>query len=236
MPKSKRSRIVSLTKTKKKDLEHKKKLFKDIRDYIDKYEYAWVFSIENMRNIHLKEVRNHWRNSRIFMGRIRVIAKSLGVTKDEEYRENLSQLAKMLTGNVGVLFTSEPVSFVVDFFSKFSRMDFARSGFTSPFTFTVPAGTVYSSGGKIPVDDDNPLPHTFDSVLRGLGMPTLLKNGQVTLFNEYTICREGDILDSRQTRLLKIFGVIMSEFKIKLKGYWSSLDNKVRFMEDHLER
>lgn len=169
------------------------------------------------------------------MGKTKVIAKSLGITKDQEYRENLSDFVKMITGNVGILFTSEPVSVVVNFFSKFSRMDFARSGFISPFTFTIPAGTIYSKGGRIPKDDDNPLPHTLEPILRSLGIPTLLRNGYITLFNDYTVCKEGDVLDNRQTRLLKIFGVITSEFKIKLKGYWSSLNNEVKFMEDYLE-
>ncbi|KAG5439425.1 hypothetical protein PCANB_001999 [Pneumocystis canis] len=233
MPKSKRAKIISLTKTGKKNYENKKKLFHEIRESIDKYEYLWVFNVENMKNIHFKEIRNKWKHSRIFMGRLKVIAKSLGVTKNEEYRENLSELTKMLTGNVGILFTSESVSNVIDFFSKFCRMDFARSGFISPLTFTVPAGIVYSRGGEIPIDNDNPLPHTIEPILRDLGMPTLLKNGYVTLFNEYTICKKGDILNSRQTRLLKIFGVIMSEFRIKLKGYWSSLDNQVKFIKEH---
>ncbi|KTW32592.1 uncharacterized protein T551_00077 [Pneumocystis jirovecii RU7] len=235
MPKSKKSKIISLTRTDKKGQEHKKKLFEDIRNCIDKYEYIWVFSVENMKNVHFKEVRREWKCSRFFVGRLRIIAKSLGITKDEEYRENLNELAKqLLHGNVGVLFTSESVPTVVDFFSKFSRMDFARSGFISPLTFIVPSGTVYSRGGQIPEESDTPLPHTLEPILRNLGMPTLLKNGQITLFNEYTICKKGDVLDNRQTKLLKIFGIITSEFKIRLKGYWSSFNNEVKLMEDHV--
>ncbi|KAG4306122.1 hypothetical protein PORY_000110 [Pneumocystis oryctolagi] len=235
MPKSKRAKLVSLTKTNKKGYEHKKKLFQEIRNYVDKYQYIWIFSVENMKNVHFKEVRNKWKDSRFFIGRLRVIAKSLGITENEEYRKNLSELSKLLYGNVGIMFTSEPVKDVIDFFSKFSRMDFARSGFISPLTFVVPAGIVYSRGGQVPADNDIPLSYTLEPVLRSLGMPTLLKNGNITLFNEYTICKEGDILDSQQTRLLKIFGVITSEFKIKLKGYWSSLNNEVKLMNDHID-
>ncbi|MBE3049064.1 hypothetical protein IMZ48_42505 [Candidatus Bathyarchaeota archaeon] len=32
----------------------------------------------------------------------------------------------------------------------------------------------------------------------------------------YLVCKEGDVLDSRQTRLLKMFGVCLSEFKVKV--------------------
>jgi len=33
---------------------------------------------------------------------------------------------------------------------------------------------------------------------------------------EYVVCKEGDVLDSRQTRLLKLFDVCLSEFKVKV--------------------
>ena len=36
------------------------------------------------------------------------------------------------------------------------------------------------------------------------------------LEGEYEVCREGQVLDSRQTRLLKLFGVATAEFKVQL--------------------
>ena len=35
-----------------------------IRGCVDKYSYVYVFSVENMRNAKLKDVRNEWRTSR----------------------------------------------------------------------------------------------------------------------------------------------------------------------------
>jgi mRNA turnover protein 4 len=52
--------------------------------------------------------------------------------------------------------------------------------------------------------------------LRKLNMPTSLVKGKITLDNPYTICEEGDVLDSRQTRLLKLFGVATAEFTVQL--------------------
>lgn len=80
----------------------------------------------------------------------------------------------------------------------------------------MPAGIVYSRGGEIAEEEDLPLPHTFDQVLRDLGMPTRLEKGKVMLDREYPVCREGENLDSKQTRLLKQFGVQTAEFRVRM--------------------
>ena len=49
-----------------------------------------------MRNVYLKEVRQDFKdNSRIFLGKNRVMAKALGCTPEEEYRENLHCVAEV---------------------------------------------------------------------------------------------------------------------------------------------
>ena len=35
-----------------------------IQECVDNYAYIYVFSVENMRNSKLKEVRNEWKHSR----------------------------------------------------------------------------------------------------------------------------------------------------------------------------
>ena len=46
--------------------------------------------------------------------------------------------------------------------------------------------------------------------------------------SEYTVCKEGDVLDSKQTRLLKQFGIACAEFKINLVGYWFKTNGDVQ--------
>jgi mRNA turnover protein 4 len=57
MPKSKRARLVHLTQVQKKGREHKDKLFDSVKEAVGEYMHCFVFSIENSRNTHLKEVR-----------------------------------------------------------------------------------------------------------------------------------------------------------------------------------
>jgi len=75
---------------------------------------------------------------------------------------------------------------------------------------------VYSLGGEIAEDQDVPMAHSLEPELRKLNVPTSLVKGKITLQNPYTVCKEGDILDSRQTRLLKLFGVATAEFSVQL--------------------
>ena len=80
------------------------------------------------------------------------------------------------------------------------------------------------------VDDDSPLPHSLEPTLRQLGMPTRLQKGIIILDAEYTVCKEGDLLDSKQTRLLKQFGIACAEFRINLIGHWNKKNGDVQIL------
>jgi mRNA turnover protein 4 len=78
-------------------------------------------------------------------------------------------------------------------------------------------------GGEIAIEDDVPMAHSLEPELRKLNMPTTLVKGKITLENPYTVCKEGEVLDSRQTRLLKLFGVATAG-KLKMECLlWSIL-------------
>ena len=49
-----------------------------------------------MRNTFLKEIRNELKTSRFFYGKNRVMAKALGTTPEEEYKEGVSKIAKVI--------------------------------------------------------------------------------------------------------------------------------------------
>lgn len=55
---------VSLTKTTKKGLQAKQKLVEEIRKCVGKFHHIFVFSVENMRNSKLKDLREDWKESR----------------------------------------------------------------------------------------------------------------------------------------------------------------------------
>jgi hypothetical protein len=64
MPKSKRAKVVHLTQTDKKGKELSQKLFANVQEAADNFQHIFVFSVENMRNSYLKEVRAEFSDSR----------------------------------------------------------------------------------------------------------------------------------------------------------------------------
>jgi mRNA turnover protein 4 len=64
MPKSKRAKVVHLTKTDKKGKELSQRLFANVQEAADTFQYMFVFAVENMRNSYLKEVRAEYADSR----------------------------------------------------------------------------------------------------------------------------------------------------------------------------
>ncbi|XP_033109679.1 mRNA turnover protein 4 homolog [Anneissia japonica] len=190
MPKSKRDKRISLTNTKKKGLELKQKLIQEVQDSVDKFSRIFLFSVDNMRNVKLKEVRNRWRHSRFFFGKNKVMSVALGRTREDEYRENLHQLSKKLTGNVGLLFTNEKKDDVMRWFDDFQDPDYARTGNKALFNYELDQG---------PLDQ---FPHSLEPQLRQLGLPTTLKKGVIHMIDDYTVCKEGQTLTPEQARIL----------------------------------
>lgn len=64
MPRSKRNKVVSLTKTKGKGRDLKSKLIESLRENVDEYENIFVVSFENLRASRFKDIRMDWRESR----------------------------------------------------------------------------------------------------------------------------------------------------------------------------
>ncbi|KAJ5312595.1 hypothetical protein PENANT_c007G11466 [Penicillium antarcticum] len=237
MPRSKRARVVHESKTAKKDhKEQTRRLYANIRECIEDYDHLFVFAVDNMRNTYLKDVRTEFGDSRVFFGKTKVMAKALGQNAESEAAPNVHKLTPYLTGAVGLLFTSRTPESVIGYFESFRPQDFARAGTEATRSFTIPNGLVTARAGEIPAEDDEPISHTIEPALRKLGVPTRLIKGKVTLEltegqEGYPVCRKGETLDSRQTTLMKMFGVTSSEFKVDLKAYWTRSSEEVKILE-----
>ena len=178
-------------------------------------------------------------NNSLFFGKTKLTARALGSTPEEAQADGIHLLTRYLSGSVGLLFTNRDPATITAYFASLSHVDFARAGTIATRTITVPPGTVYSTGGEVPAEHDVPVSHSLEPELRRLGMPTRMVKGKVCLGGDeagessegYTICKEGQTLDSRQTRLLKLFSVCMSEFQVKLLAYWSAANGEVTELE-----
>lgn len=159
------------------------------------------------------------------------MAKSLGTESETEHLPGLASLTKHMTGNIGLLFTSRAPTEILAHFESYAQTDYARAGAIATHDVIIPAGTVYSRGGQIPTDQDDAVPHSVETTLRRWGMPTKLKHGKVILDGPFTVCKEGQVMDSHQTALLKMFGVAMAEFRVRVAAYWTAVDGQVTVIE-----
>ncbi|KAI9667378.1 MAG: mRNA turnover and ribosome assembly protein [Bathelium mastoideum] len=240
MPKSKRAKVIHLTKTTKKGKESTEKLFTAVQEAAEKYAYCYVFSVDNMRNNHLKEVRSELADSRLFFGKTKVMSIALGAnpSRAPEPTSGISALCPHLIGSVGLLFTSRPPAIdILPFFTDWAPLSYARAGTPASRSFALPPGVLYSRGGEVPVEDDVPLAASLEPTLRKWGLSTRLVKGRVELEGEegYKVCDEGEVLDSRQTAILKQFGVQTSEFRVRIKAYWSAATGEVTVTDEGAE-
>lgn len=224
MPVSKRNRVVSLTQTKKKGLEHKQKLVTEIREAVEKYDSVYIFSIQNMRNTKLKEVREEWKaTSKFIMGKNKVLQLALGRTAENEIADNIHKVSERLIGQCGLLLTSQPHKEVEEWFNNFREPNYARAGFVATETVILTE------------NDLDEFSHTMEPQFRRLGLPTKLVNGKIKLLSDYTVCEEGDTLTPEQADVLKHKNIQMAEFHVTLECVWKK-DGSFKVLNEVKER
>ncbi|KAF3786959.1 mRNA turnover protein [Nymphaea thermarum] len=216
MPKSKRNKVVTLSKTKKKGRDHKESIVSAIREAAESYSSAYVFTFENMRNLKFKEFRDQLKTtSRFFLGSNKVMQISLGRTPADEIKEGIHKVSKMLRGNTGLLFTNLPKEEVERLFEEYEEHDFARTGTTATEKVELKEG---------PLDQFS---HEMEPFLRKQGMPVRLNKGVVELVADFVVCEEGVSLSPESARILRLLGVEMATFRLHLLCRWTAGDFEV---------
>lgn len=136
--------LVSLTKTERKGLQWKQQIVEDIRNCVQKYPNVFLFSVTNMRNNLLKELRSEWKqNSRFFFGKNRIMQLGLGKnSSDPDTDPELLKLSARLHGQCGLLFTDKSKEEVIEWSQCYNALEYARSGFVATETVTLPEGII----------------------------------------------------------------------------------------------
>lgn len=223
MPRSKRDKKISLTKTERKGLQWKQQIVEDIRNCVQKYPNIYLFSVQNMRNNLLKELRSEWKkDARFIFGKNRVMQLALGKSEDDEVESGLHELSNRLRGQCGLLFTVRGEDDVLEWSKQYSALEYARSGFIATETIVLPEG---------PLEDFS---HAIEPHLRSLGMPTKLDKGVVTLYKEFTVCTEGKVLTPEQARILKLIAKPMATFTLEIKCSWSRSGGYKSYVADEV--
>lgn len=211
MPKSRRAKIVPLTKTKAKTRDHKDALIERIREAAEEYEHIYTICIHNVRTNILQQIREERRNdSKMFLGNNKLMMLALGRDEESSLKPNLYKLSKFLTGMSGLFMTNLSKKEVKDYFAGIGEQVFARTG-------TVATTKLVLSPGPLPQ-----FPHSMFEHLNKLGLPIKLDKGTIVLLQETTVCDIGDTLSAEAASLLKLFGMMTVEFRVELTAHWNN--------------
>ncbi|KAG6711237.1 hypothetical protein I3842_05G043000 [Carya illinoinensis] len=195
MPKSKRNRPVTLSKTKKKGREHKEAIVNAIRESAEKYNSVYAFSFENMRNLKFKEFREQ--------------LKSTSRSAADEIIPCIHKVSKLLRGNSGLCFTDLPKEEIERLFNEYEEYDFARTGSMASEKVELKEGSLEH------------FTHEMEPFLRKQGMPVRLNKGVVELVSDFVVCEEGKPLSPESARTLRLLGIKMATFRLHLICRWS---------------
>merc|ERR1719198_1489577 len=161
MPKSKRNKVISLTKVKKKPKSAKENLIEEIQAASQKFKHAFALSLENQRNNFLKEVRMRFKASKMFCGKNKVMQHALGMTPETECQDSIHKLARKLVGPTALLFTNETNAKVQEYFAGYKPVDFARTGGIATEKVVLERGTEALAH----------MAHSQEAHLRAIGLP-----------------------------------------------------------------
>jgi mRNA turnover protein 4 len=227
---------VALTKTTKRATrDHKSQLIQSVRDALedsDRCTSVYVLGFPNLRSSGFQQIRAElcspssgvgdddtdggpW-SARIFLGKLSLLQLALGRTVEDEYRENLHHVSKLLAGEVGLLLTNRPHSHIESYFAGFRKLDYARAGYAAPRDVTVSD------------DQLSAFPSSMLEPLRKLGAPVEMKVGKIVFQSGtrqeegsgWLLCREGQTLTPEQCKLLQQFEVKLAEFRVIIRAWW----------------
>ncbi|KAH7679754.1 mRNA turnover protein 4 [Dioscorea alata] len=216
MPKSKRDRPVTLSKTKKKGKAHKEAIVSSIKKALEDYSSVYVFTFENMRNQRFKEFREQMKSSsRFFLGANKVMQFSLGRSAADEGKPGIHKLSKFLQGDSGLFFTNLGRDEVQRLFEGYEEHDFARTGALATETVELKEG---------PLEQ---FTHEMEPFLRKQGLPVRLNKGVIELVSDFVVCEEGKHLSPESARTLRLLGIKMATFRLHLVCRWSPDDFEV---------
>ena len=141
MPRSKKNKVVNLTKVKKKGRAAKDDLISTVQEALDAYSNSYVVSFENMRAGPFKYLQKESReHSKFFLGKNKVMSVACGRSPEEEHADNSHLLTKYLHGQVCLMLSNLDTKGVEECFKKAEVEDYAIAGMPATYTIHLAKG------------------------------------------------------------------------------------------------
>jgi len=221
MPKSKRTKVVSLNKTTSNKKDLKEKVMDKLKSYFKKYNNVYLLDFQNLTNESQKKVTMSLQGSLLF-GKKSVL-RVFFVAKMGQY-PSLDQLIEKLEDknlkDVCLFFTNSPKSEVLSIIKEFKSSEFAQPE-------TIASATVQLAPGTEVFDS---ISSSNDAYLRNMGLFVTVKNGKLNLEEKFVAAIKGKPVTVIQSKILKMLGIKVGTFEAKPICLWDkALDSFEHF-------
>ena len=237
-----RIRTVHLSKATPKGAEGKKKVVEALQDGIDEYDTVIVFSFENMRTNHFKELRKDFSDSRYVKSLHSLYRGSSSLipflnSQFSVYRR-LSFAPRFFLGKNKVMQIAigktEETSYRPNTY-KMSEFLKGQCGILLTNKTTAEVQNIFDAfrkesfarAGAIATDTIKLEPgvlHGQESskveYFRSLGMPVKVQNAQLYLMEPFVVCQKERKMSPEQCAILKQMGIKMSLMKVLIVRAW----------------
>mmetsp|Transcript_6859 Transcript_6859/g.17742 ORF Transcript_6859/g.17742 Transcript_6859/m.17742 type:complete len:313 (-) Transcript_6859:277-1215(-) len=171
-------------------LVKKEAMAQRIFDMLDTYSCGFIVHADNVSSKQFMDIRRGIRdNSTVLMGKNTMVRRALRVYAEKNNAPFWNEIADLLVGNVGVVFTTGALVDVKDEIAKYKVGAPAKAGSIAPVDVVVPAG---GTG----------LDPSQTSFFQALSIPTKINRGAVEILNDVKVISEGDKVGASEAALL----------------------------------
>ena len=219
MPKAKRSKVVSLTKTSKQTKAVKDKLMLKLEANTQRYERLVFLEIENLTNEVQTQLRSNISGEFVF-GKKSVLAKYFEVEgeKDENFTK-AAEFLKNVDSQICVLFTNDNIEKIRAQVQNADATVFAQPG-------TKSLATVELQPGNEVFDHISTSNATY---IRNLGVFVTVEKGKLMLGESVLAAQKNEPLTVNQSKLLRVLGIKLGKADIKFLCAYDRKAKKLAF-------
>lgn len=194
--------------------EKKKQYVSKFLALSEEYEKIILVEAEHVGSRQMQNIRRDLRGTAVvLMGKNTMMKKAISLAKGDY----LQQLAPLLRGNIGLIFTSAEPTEIRQILDKNKVGAPARQGQVSQVNVVVPAG-------------NTSLEPTKTSFFQALNIPTKITRGTVEIISDYPLLKVGDRVGNSEAALLQMLNIKPFSYGLVLKTIYdngSLYDSKV---------
>ncbi|KAL0483913.1 ribosomal protein P0 [Acrasis kona] len=198
----------------------KKKLgfMTEFQNRLETYPNLLVVHADNVASSQMQQIRKALRGRAVVnMGKNTLMKRAMtdykenkdGKWNNKENAEKVWPLYDLLKGNVGLIFTKEPLADIRDVIESNKVGAPARQGAISPVRVVVPAGNT----GQEP---------TKTSFFQALNIPTRITRGTVEITTDYLLLEPGQKVGGSEAVLLQMLGIMPFAYGLKIEQVYEN--------------